>query len=75
MKGMATHSSILAWKILLTEELGGIQSMGLQRIGHDWATKHSAAQQALQYTSKYLYVSFFCLPGKRIGKMSSFFKF
>ena len=34
-KEMATHSSILAWKILWTEELGGLQSMGLQRVGHD----------------------------------------
>ena len=31
----ATHSSILAWKILWTEELGGLQSMGSQRVGHD----------------------------------------
>ena len=34
-KGMATHSSILAWRILWTEEPGGIQSKGLQRVGHD----------------------------------------
>ena len=34
-KGMATHSSILAWRILWTEEPGGLQSMGLQRVGHD----------------------------------------
>ena len=34
-KEMATHSSILAWKILWTEETGGLQSMGLQRVGHD----------------------------------------
>ena len=34
-KEMATHSSILAWKILRTEEPGGLQSMGLQRVGHD----------------------------------------
>ena len=34
-KGMKTHSSILAWRILWTEEPGGLQSMGLQRIGHD----------------------------------------
>ena len=34
-KGMATHSSIFAWKISWTEELGGLQSMGLQRVGHD----------------------------------------
>ena len=34
-KGMATHSSILAWRIPWTEEPGGLQSMGLQRVGHD----------------------------------------
>ena len=33
--GNATHSSILAWKIPWTEEPGGLQSMGLQRVGHD----------------------------------------
>ena len=34
-EGMATHSSILAWRILLIEEPGRIQSIGLQRVGHD----------------------------------------
>ena len=34
-KGIATHSSILAWEILRTVEPGGLQSMGLQRVGHD----------------------------------------
>ena len=34
-KGMVTHSSILAWEIPRTEECGGIQPMGLPRIGHD----------------------------------------
>ena len=34
-EGMATHSSILAWRIPMTEETGGLQSMGLQRVGHD----------------------------------------
>ena len=34
-KGMATHSSILAWEIPWTEEPGGLQSMGSQRVGHD----------------------------------------
>ena len=34
-KGMATHSSILAWRIPWTEEPSGLQSMGLQRVGHD----------------------------------------
>ena len=37
-KEMATHSSILAWKIPWTEEPGRLQSMGSQRVGHDWAT-------------------------------------
>jgi len=32
---MATHSNILAWKIPWTEERGGLQSMGLERVGHD----------------------------------------
>ena len=34
-KGMATHSSILAWRITWIEEPGGLQSMVLQRVGHD----------------------------------------
>ena len=36
-KEMATHSSILAWRILWTEEPDGLQSTGSQRVGHDWA--------------------------------------
>ena len=35
---MATHSSVLAWEIPRTEEPGGLQSMGLQRVRHDSAT-------------------------------------
>jgi len=38
-KEMATHCSILAWKIPWTEEPGRLQFLGLQRIGHDLATK------------------------------------
>ena len=34
-KGMASHSSILAWRILRTEEPGGLQSMGCHSVGHD----------------------------------------
>ena len=34
-EGMAIHSSFLAWRIPWTEEPGGLQSMGLQRVGHD----------------------------------------
>ena len=58
-EGLATHSSVLAWRIPMdrgawqapvflpgespwTEEPGGLQSMGLQRVRHDWATQHTA---------------------------------
>ena len=37
-KEMATHSSILAWKIPMTEEPGRLQPMGLQKVGNNWAT-------------------------------------
>ena len=40
-KEMVTHSSTLAWKFLQTEEPGRLQSMGSQRVGHDWATSLS----------------------------------
>ena len=38
---MAIHSSILAWKIPWTEEFGGVQSMGWQRVGHEWLSTHT----------------------------------
>ena len=38
-KEMATHSSILAWKMSWTQESGGLQSMGSQRVRHNLATK------------------------------------
>ena len=40
-KGMATHSSILAWKIPWTEELGRLQSRRSRRAGHNWELTHS----------------------------------
>ena len=40
-KEMTAHSSTLAWKIPWTEEPGRLQSMGLQRVGHDWATSRT----------------------------------
>ena len=45
-EGMATHSSILTWRIPWTEESGGLQSKGLQRVGYKWVTKHSTAWTA-----------------------------
>ena len=38
-EGHRIHSSILAWEIQWTEEPGGLQSIGLHRVGHDWTTK------------------------------------
>ena len=49
-KGMATHSSILAWRILWTEEPGGLHSMGSPRVGHNWsnlAYTHGTSQVVL----------------------------
>ena len=40
-KAMAPHSSTLAWKVPWMEESGGLQSMGLLGVGHDWATSLS----------------------------------
>ena len=49
---MTTHSSILAWRIPWREEPGSLQSMGLQRVGHNWVTEH--AVRACVYTHYYL---------------------
>ena len=40
-KEMSSHSSIFAWTIRRTKEHGGLQSMGMQRVGHDLASKHT----------------------------------
>ena len=42
-KAMATYSSILAWKITWVEEPGRLQSMGLERVGHESANEHAHA--------------------------------
>ena len=41
--GMATHSSVLAWRIPETGEPGGLPSMGSHRVGHDWSDLAAAA--------------------------------
>ena len=48
-KGMATHSSVLAWRIPGTGEPGGLPSMGSHRVGHDWNDLAAAAAAAAQY--------------------------
>ena len=56
-KEMAAHSSILAWKIPWMEEPGRLQSMGSQRVGHDWATSltYKAKGSCLGYRSLFLW--------------------
>ena len=44
-KGLATHSSILAWEIPWTEEPGRLQSIGSQRVGHDLGTEQQQQKQ------------------------------
>ena len=48
-KEMVTHSSILVWKIPWTEKPGGLQCMGLQRVGHDLATEHEHVDKKTKY--------------------------
>ena len=61
-KEMATHSSVLAWRIPGTEEPGGLLSMGLHRVGHDWSDLGAAAAAAVsgaQQTDSVIHVYFF----------------
>ena len=46
-EGMVTHSSIFTWRIPWTEEPGGLQSIGSQRVGHDWSDLESSTQYNL----------------------------
>ena len=48
-KEMATHCSILAWRIPRTEAPGGLQSTGSQRVGHDLATKQQMAAALVKW--------------------------
>ena len=52
-KEMATHSSVLSWRIPGTAEPGGLPSMGSHRVGHDWSNLAAAAAAA--YIQKYIY--------------------
>ena len=53
---MATHSSLLAWRIPWIEEPGGLQSVGLQRVGDDWVRRHT-----LPFYIQYLNICGFCV--------------
>ena len=53
-EGMATHSSILAWRIPWTEEPGGLQSMGSQRVRYDYVTNTYLLTPSLSYNIQLL---------------------
>ena len=63
-EGMATHSSILAWRIPRTEEPRGLQSMGWQRAGHDWAGMGMRAKGMMSY-------AYFRIHCKGLGSLES----
>ena len=73
---MATHSSTLAWKIPWTEEPGRLQSMGLQRVRHDWATSLLGSFQMSQFFAsggqKYWSFSFNISPSSEYSGLISF---
>ena len=58
-KEMATHSSVLAWRIPGTGKLGGLPTMGLHRVGHDWSDLAAATPILLQFFLHLSYLFFF----------------
>ena len=58
-KEMATHSSVLAWRILRTEEPGELPSMESYRVGHDWSDLAAEAAATEHLLSTKYYAKFF----------------
>ena len=56
-KEMATHSSVLAWRILGTGEPGGLPSMGSHKVGQDWSDL-AAAAELINQLEKEIYIYF-----------------
>ena len=56
-KEIATHSSTPAWKIPWTEEPGGLQTMGSQRVVHDWATNTHSLHETISYKVGFISVA------------------
>ena len=71
-KEMATHSSVLAWRIPGTEEPGGLPSMGSHRVGHDWSDLAAAAVAATLFSrnSKEKFIKTQCQPTFQLYKES-----
>jgi len=58
-KEMATHSSVLAWRIPGTGEPGGLPSMGSHRVGHDWSDLAAAAAAYLYIHKLYVHIDIY----------------
>jgi len=58
---MATHSSVLAWRIPGTEEPGGLPSMGSHRVGHDWSDLAAAAAHIYEFIYLYMCEFIHCI--------------
>ena len=54
-KEIATHSSILTWKIPWIEQPGRLQSMGSQRVGHNWGTEHKSTKSPVGFLKEILH--------------------
>ena len=67
-KGRATHSSILAWRILCSEEPDGLQSMGSQRVRHDRATNTFALYYINPWSVVVLPLQYWALAGGLSGQ-------
>ena len=65
---MATHSSVFAWTIPRTENPGGLQSMGLQRVGHHSETKHSTNNAAVNMRGRYLFETAMLFPSDKYSE-------
>ena len=73
-KEMATHSSILAWRIPGTEEPGGLPSMGSHRVGHDWSDLAAAAGAVLYWSLFCEYITVFLRTHSIFDELLAYFK-
>ena len=65
-KEMATHSSVLAWRIPGTGEPGGLPSMGSHRVGHNWSDLAAAWTARCMYISEHVFILLGYIPSKKI---------
>ena len=66
---MATHFSVLAWRIPGTGEPGGLPSLGSHRVGHDWSDLAAVAAAVISYVT-YIYITFFvCLKHNIVSQL------